>query len=179
MSSYARRDLFGGAITAMMPVQLIDASDLRQIPDTQEAFLYRNSSVTIIIEILERVEPTHFEDAVRFHFQSLADDNSAEFSQVQSVNVIPNDRGDDTPFPIVLTGLQLVRKFNRTHLDQVRILMGLFRVQAKHIDLVVTCNVPISSEDGGAVGDEGWSAANADFVSLIGSLKIVDFGLFA
>jgi hypothetical protein len=57
--------------------------------------------------------------------------------------------------------------------------MGLFRVKEKPIDLVVTYNIPVHSEDGGAVGDEGWSVANADFGSLVSTLKIVDFGLFA
>jgi len=178
MSFCAPRGLFGDAITADLPDQLIDASYLRQIPDTQEVFLYPNSNVSIVIEILERVEPTQSSDAVRFHFQSLAEDNSAEVSEVQSINVIPNDRGDDTPSPIVLTGLQHVRKFNQTNSDEVRILMGLFRVVDACIDIVVTCNVPVRSDDG-AVDDGGWRIANKDFDVLVRSLKIVDFGLFA
>jgi hypothetical protein len=103
----------------------------------------------------------------------------AQSSTVHTIDVIPNDRGDNTPSPVILTGVQLVSKFNRTNPDQVRILMGLFRVQNNDIDLVVTYNVPVQSEDGGAVGEQGWDAANADFCSLVSSLKIVDFGLFA
>jgi hypothetical protein len=129
-------------------------SDLRQIPDTQEVFLYPNSSVSIVIEILERVEPALFSDAVRF---------GLSYDLLSSINDLPQ-----VPF-----------QFNQTDPDQVQILMGLFRVQNKQIDLVVTFNVPVRSQDGGAVGQDGWSAANADFHVLVSSLKIEDFGLFA
>lgn len=80
---------------------------------------------------------------------------------------------------MVLVGTQHIPKFNRTTSDEVRILMGLFRVERKPIDLVVTSNVPMQSEDGGAVGEDGWNAARADFDNLVRSLRIVDFGLFA
>jgi hypothetical protein len=74
------RDLFGGAITAVLPSRLIDASyvltlsyefylpffsNIRQIPDTQEVFLYPESNVSIIVEILERVAPTTFAESIR------------------------------------------------------------------------------------------------------------------
>lgn len=42
-------------------------SDVRQVPDTQEVFLYPNSSASIIVEILQRVEPVHFEDAIKLN----------------------------------------------------------------------------------------------------------------
>lgn len=41
-------------------------SQLRQVPDTQEVFLYPDSDVSIIVEILERVEPSDFSEAARF-----------------------------------------------------------------------------------------------------------------
>ncbi|KAL0947141.1 hypothetical protein HGRIS_013269 [Hohenbuehelia grisea] len=174
----ATRDLFGGTIKALLPTSLIDASDLRQVPDTQEVFLYPDSSISVIVEILERVAASSFADAAKFHFDSLAHDNSATGTQVHDVTVIPNDRGDETPSVIVLKGRQQVPKFNRTVPDDVQILMGLFRVEQKNVDLVVTFNVPVTSEDGGAVGDEGLRAAQADFENMVRSLQIIDYGLF-
>lgn len=72
------RELFGGALTSSLPGSIIDArsgllhnkraqrvfkaeshgcrSDLRQIPDTQEVFLFPDSDVSIIFEILEIVQ---------------------------------------------------------------------------------------------------------------------------
>lgn len=115
----------------------------------------------------------------RFHFDSLAHDNSAVSVNVESVTVIPNDRGDNTPSAIVLTGVQFVPKFNRTTPDKVQILMALFRVEQKHIDLVVTFNVPTISQDGGEVGLDGLNTAQAHFEAFVNSLQIVDSGLFA
>lgn len=37
---------------------LILHSDLRQVPDTQEVLLYPDSDVSIVVEILQSVEPT-------------------------------------------------------------------------------------------------------------------------
>lgn len=115
----------------------------------------------------------------RFHFDSLAHDNEAQSSTVHDVITIPNDRqGDATPSLIILTGTQYVKKFNRQHPDEVRIAMCIYRVHAKNIDLVVTTNVPMISDDGGAVGEQGWISAKADFDTMVKSLRIVNFGLF-
>jgi hypothetical protein len=40
-------------------------SDIRQVPDTQEVFMYPDSDLSIIVEILESVEPADGLDAVR------------------------------------------------------------------------------------------------------------------
>ncbi|KAJ6623412.1 hypothetical protein B0H10DRAFT_2162427 [Mycena sp. CBHHK59/15] len=177
MSSITR-ELFGGAITAVTPANLVDASELRQVPDTQEVLLYPDSSVSIIVEVLQRVDPTHYDPAIRYHFDSLAHDNSAEASEVDTVAVIPHTRGDKTPSAITLSGVQYVPKFNLTKPDQVRVLMALFRIEDKHVDLVVTFNVPMKSQDDGAVDEEGWNTMQSHFGAFVRSLRIVDFGLF-
>jgi len=179
MASLIKRELFDGAITALAPSSLVDASDLRQVPDNQEVFLYPDSGTSIIVEILEKVEATKFNDAIRFHFESLAHDNSAVSARVDAVDVIPNGRGDATPLAIVLYGVQEVPKFNRRVPDEVHIFMALYRVEQKNIDLVVTSNVPTCSEDGGAVSEEGLAVARGHFDTFVRSLQIVDFGLFA
>ncbi|KAJ7109160.1 hypothetical protein C8R44DRAFT_801796 [Mycena epipterygia] len=176
--SSATRELFGGAITATVPVNLVDASDLRQVPDTQEVLLYPNSSVSIIVEILERVDPADDDPAIRYHFDSLAHDNSAQSTVVNAVAITPNTRGDNTPPAITLSGVQLVPKFNLTTPDQVRVLMALFRVEDKRVDLVVTFNIPMNSQDDGAVDEEGWSDMQIHFHAFVNSLRIVNFGLF-
>ena len=57
--------------------------------------------------------------------------------------------------------------------------MGLFRVISKSIDLVVTFNVPIDSQDGNAVGITGQEKANTDFKTFVETLSIIDLDLFA
>ncbi|KZV70487.1 Mog1p/PsbP-like protein [Peniophora sp. CONT] len=168
----SKRDLFGGAITATLPTSLIDASDLRQIPDTQEVFLSPTSDVSIILEILESVPATDLIDAAKYHFNSLAHDNDATAATVLTVTTIPNDRGDGTPSPTVLSGTQQVRKFNRTNADDVRIYMAVYRVPGKSVDAVLTMNVPFVDQ---AQLDEARDVFNA----AARSLAIVDYALFA
>ncbi|CAK5279573.1 unnamed protein product [Mycena citricolor] len=189
--SSSTRQLFGGAIVTEAPSGLVDASysifsacvfpscflsDLRQIPDNQEVFLYPASAVSIIVEILERVESSEDDAAIRFHFDSLAHDNSASSTTVNSVSSIPNGHGDQTPQAIILTGSQSVAKFNKQEQDHVRILMALFRVEHKHVDLVVTFNVP--SEPSESNGDAMWNEMQRDFDAFVRALRIIDFGLF-
>ena len=42
-------------------------SDVREVPDNQEVFTYRNSNVSVIVEVLEKVDYTDPRDAVRFN----------------------------------------------------------------------------------------------------------------
>jgi len=115
----------------------------------------------------------------RFHFESLAHDNSARSAEVQSVGAIPDDKQDSTLPAIVLRGNQMVPKFNQTTPDKVQILMALFRIESKRIDLVVTFNIPLEAVDGGVVNSRDMGKVEADFDTFSRSLRIVDFGLFA
>jgi len=173
------RDLYGGAIVAKMPPNLIDASDIRQVPDNQEVFLYPDSGVSIIVEILQMVQPPQLEDAIKFHFDSLAHDNSAKTSAIENISAQISNGDKHTPAPVLLKGVQLIPKFNHLTLDKVRIFMGLFRVKSKNADLVVSFNVPIDTQDGNAVDVAGQETAEADFKTFVTSLSIVRFDLFA
>jgi len=44
---------------------LTQQSDLRQVPDTQEVFLDKDSDTSIIVEILQRVQPEDDEPAAK------------------------------------------------------------------------------------------------------------------
>lgn len=79
-------------MTAYMPEGLLDAScvsilglksstehppsDLRQVPDTQEVFLDPQSNVSLILEILVRVEPNDLKDAAVWAATSIGADLS-------------------------------------------------------------------------------------------------------
>ncbi|KXN82502.1 Ran guanine nucleotide release factor [Leucoagaricus sp. SymC.cos] len=196
-SPYINRNLFDGAITATTPSDLIDASydfcynlcflthsqiasDFRQVPDNQEVFMYPHNNVSVIVEVLQRVEESDRSRLPsRFHFNSLAHDNSAESSKIQEIQNIQNSRGDATPSVIVLYGLQQIRKFNHQEADIVKVLMGLYRVKEKNVDLVVTFNVPLRIDGGEMVSEVEERQSTKDFDQLVKSLKIVNFGLFA
>ncbi|KAF7777480.1 hypothetical protein Agabi119p4_3552 [Agaricus bisporus var. burnettii] len=173
------RRLFGGAITANTAPDLLDASDFRQVPDNQEVFMYPHSIVSIIFEVLQAVDEQDDSKAARFHFDSVAHDNDAELSQVEEINVVPHERDDSTPSPIVLRGTQTVRKFNHKELDTIQILMALYRVKDRKADLVVTFNIPIESEDPGVATEVQVQRVIDDFKEVVKSLEIKDFNLFA
>ncbi|KAF9513136.1 hypothetical protein BS47DRAFT_1485853 [Hydnum rufescens UP504] len=192
--------LFGGAITVELPEGLIDASDLRQVPDTQEVLLTPKSDVTFMIEILQQVDAEdlgeainhssillkfsylHDDDKPRFHFLSLAHDNVAQSSSIESVTLPAIDAPPSLEHPAhcLLSGIQVVRKFNRTTADTVRIFVALFRIPEKKIDVILSCNVPISTsnpETKVVFGDD-MQAITMAFEHAVSSFKIVDRTLF-
>jgi hypothetical protein len=79
----------------------------------------------------------------------------------------------------VLQGTQLVPKFNRTSPDTVKIVLALYRVTDKRIDLVLTFNVPVETEKpGGAVVGEEIKKWMDAYEIAVSSFKVVDYGLF-
>ncbi|KAI0637189.1 Mog1p/PsbP-like protein [Trametes polyzona] len=174
-----QRELFGGAITTTLPTTLIDASDFRQVPDTQEVYLSPTSGISIIVEVLQSVSATDLKEAAGQHFDALAHDNDAKSQSVNETFDLPNDSNGTTPNPVVLYGTQTVQKFNSAAADEVRILLALYRVPDKNVDLVLSMNVPMTSTDGGAVSEDDWGTARDVFNAAARSLRIVDYGLFA
>ena len=92
--------------------------------------------------------------------------------------MVPNDRGDETPSAIVLKGTQMVKKFSHATPDTVEILMALYRIESKSIDLVLTFNIPLQSVDEGTSQDAEVERAEEDFGTFVRSLHVVDYGLF-
>lgn len=165
-----------------------DCSDLRQVPDTQEVYLSPDSDTSLVIEILEHVEPTassasqstqgsEAEAIIRFHFDALAHDNAAESQSVTEVSASSSTstiqeytssdpsslRALPTPPPSTLTGTQRVKKFNSQQADEVRVRVAVWRV-----DLVS------SERSGGSIGK---LRRRADVVASVNvNLSSVDGG---
>ena len=168
----ATYELFGGAVALAAPAGLIDASDLRQVPDTQEVLLSPDSDVSLIVEVLQQVsEGTARETldrAVRFHFDSLAHDNDARAAHVAWVEARDGGRELSTA-PALLGGTQRVCKFGKADLeDTVYVWVAVWRVPSKGVDLVLSVNSP--QQPGGA---------EALFRTAASTLRIIDYGLFA
>lgn len=175
----------------------MNTSELRQVPDTQEVFLYPDSIISIIVEILQCVKPTEAANIVksvlsasqpcltltffeRFHFDSLAHDNDAIEKSVLEISQ-PTGEGSGNPpsLPITLRGTQLVRKFNQTIPDELQILLAVYRLQEQNVDLVFSMNVPMKTSDGATTTADDFAAARETFSTAVESLRIVDYGLFA
>ncbi|PVG00199.1 Mog1p/PsbP-like protein [Serendipita vermifera] len=176
-SALTIRQLYGGAITISLPSDLIDASDLRQIPDAQEVFLDPKSDVNFIFEVLDRVEPEDAKEAAKFHFDSIAEDSEAVGGEIHEV-IVPemNVRSPpQTPNPILLDGSQQVAKFNKAERDDVRVFLAVYRLTEKANDVVFVMNYPLRSTD----SEESLTKAKELFRKCAESLQILDFDLFA
>lgn len=171
------RELFGGAITMALQGDFLDASDLRQVPDNQEVLLLGDSNISLILEVLQQVadgtDPEAMDKAARFHFDSLAHDNSATNVHVDWIDAPDAKAAADgaTPRPALLKGTQTVKKFGKvTDEDVVQIWIAVWRLPGKHVDLVLSRNNPDATDV---------DQQSQDFRATAGSLRIVDWSLFA
>ena len=114
----------------------------------------------------------------RFHFESLAHDNSAVRSEVHETAVLPA-RQPEVSALVTLSGTQYVPKFNTTIPDEVQIFLAMYRISSKNVDLMLTMNVPTKAADGGALSRDQLATAKSTFETAAQSLYIADFGLFA
>ncbi|KAH3665684.1 hypothetical protein OGAPHI_003872 [Ogataea philodendri] len=174
MASYESKQLYGGAIAVDLPKSVIDASDFRQIPDTQEVFLAGEGSSlgqddAVIFDLLEAVSVPDSE-AANYHLQELAKLNGDQQAKVLESEQIalPNFPGDPV---YLLVGSQEAKKWGRDSTD-LHVVLALVRLRKVQTDLLVTLNLP------GAAGFERTPAAKSVVRRALESLKIVNWGLF-
>ncbi|KAK9896024.1 Mog1p/PsbP-like protein [Cystobasidium minutum MCA 4210] len=158
------RDLFGGALTTSLPGNVMDASDFRQVPDTQEVFLSEDSDNSIIFEILQVVSEgaaaADLREAAQFHFKSIAYDNTAFSTSIDTVS---------SPFPLpssvgtpqqhlyaTLEGTQTVSKFNKgeDEADLVKIFLAVIRVDLGPASSTTTSEIQQQSQDNARRGGD-------------------------
>ena len=96
--------------------------------------------------------------------------------------VVPEDTSApplETPTPILLDGSQQVKKFNRQFPDDIRILLAIYRLESKGVDIVLSANLPIAKESGGGLDEAEFNSAKEYFLTAAKSLKVLNFDLFA
>nr|AAI55965.1 Mog1 protein [Xenopus laevis] len=181
------RPLFAGALSAILPPFLQDVSELREIPDNQEVFAHTSTDQSIIVELLEYQEGVSDSEAARYHFEDVASSNDAEGqSEVLSVEPLPLAQLTltDCTNAWLLTGHQLVAKFNEEARNTVNIHMALFRLPQHTTDLLVTFNDPaaINPSSSSAVGGASLAPPSPwtyeDFSRLLCSLQLHNSSIF-
>ncbi|KAJ3336307.1 hypothetical protein HDU93_003111 [Gonapodya sp. JEL0774] len=200
----ALRELFGGAIKAKISDGFLDASQLREIPDTQEVFVHSQTDASVIIEILEVADVAGAECG-SWHFWNIAEENDAkEQSQILNVENYSGSAFPKLPSNAIVSlvhGRSLISKYRENARNLVNVHLAVVRLPAPHSsDIVITYNDPalISTESssagavanasgGGAVvangvvvpnGGGGLSTGHGEFTDLVNSFSIVDFSLF-
>lgn len=182
MSTATPRELFGGAVSAVLPITVLDVSDLRQVPDSQEVFLYPESDAFLSVEVLQRVPPEDDAEAARYHFDVLAEENEAIDTEVMDIRALQLEpkkaitSEDVTPSPMFLRGRQRAHKFNQPRANEVEILIALFRIATSkaRADVLVSGSIPTES-----IGLVKQDTIKSDFQALVSSFHILDFALFA
>ncbi|CAF1154854.1 unnamed protein product [Adineta steineri] len=183
-----KRPLFGGAIQAFLPDGFIDASSIRLVPNNQEVFMHAQSDQSIIVEILERVNEVSDENAIKYHFDALAEANDAQNTQdhiVDKIQSIPINSliVQRLTSAWYLFGRQQVSKYNEQAKNIVYIHLCLLRLGGDlATDLLISFNDPVfvseqsSSNDQQNQNGSRWTLN--DFEEFFRSLEVVDYGLF-
>jgi hypothetical protein len=136
------RELFGGAITSILPESYLDASDIRQVPDNQECFMSPNSNSTIIVEVVEYQESQKDERAALYFFEDLCDCIEVSRAEVSSYGTI-----DDPAFipeirhtfpKSVLVGEQYLPIKDRSQaVEKIYVMLAAVRLKMVNSELLV------------------------------------------
>jgi len=163
-------------MSPLIPICLSSAENcrqIRQVPDSQEVYVASDSDSSFVLEILQRVPPESQNEAIQFLFDALAHDNEASSSSPLTLIERPADADASLT---MATGTQRIRKFNQTEEDKVQILMAVYRLESRGVDLVLTNNVPFSKETSQS---PDINLLKQTFLEIAQSLRVVDHNLFA
>ncbi|XP_056603187.1 ran guanine nucleotide release factor [Triplophysa dalaica] len=180
------RPLFGGAFSVVIPPNAQDISELRQIPDNQEVFANSQTDQSIVIELLEYQSQVQDAEAARYHFDDVAATNGAVESgswEIRGVEQLSQSQLSlqECSSAWLLSGAQLVSKFNEQAKNTVNIHLCLFRLPQFTTDILVTfndpvCINPLSSSAAGNVAAVPWTLQ--DFQSVFQSFRLLNHGVF-
>ena len=125
--SFIERPLFGGAISAEIPSDWIDVSDIRQVPDHQECYQevlplnVPNDPGLLVVEILQREPQVSDQDAAIHFFNDLAETNGIQSQSDVFFQAIPPSSLIQVPRPASVSGEVLATAGEST----VRIIAGV------------------------------------------------------
>lgn len=163
-----QRELFGGAVSCMLPASYIDISTVRPVPDNQEVWNDVHLDRTVIVELLEREQKAdgqvleyvlndllEYQDAVRLE---------TSVSIITNTIDIPGCRAGSMPcFSQCGSVVALVSKYKEAARNEVLILAAVIRLEQAGTDVLITHNIPLyiapgSSSSAAAAGSSAASA---------------------
>lgn len=129
-------ELFGGAITATIPSQLLDASDMREVPDNQEVFIgpFQSVEMALIIELLEPVDKKLIVDALNYHIEEIhrvsgtTKEQLSQPVQIFTMKIGPHEYAE---------GIDI---FKNGAIDMI-LLCGLFRLPEYETEVLLSCTL--------------------------------------
>jgi len=183
------QELFGGALSCILPNNAKDMSTVRDIPDNQEVFAHELTDQSLMVDILEYQTHVTAEQAARYHYFDIASFNDAdEDSEVSVIESISSEsiRMKQCEEVWYLSGRQMISKFKEktTARNLVHVHLMLFRLPQYTTDLIVLLNSPvaISKESSSSKSSTSPNCPNTwtleEFKQISFSLTLNDPSLF-
>lgn len=150
MSKWVKQDLYGGAITTVIPQKFLDVSMIRQVPDTQEVFV--NSRMdnevvndglafneSVIVDLLQRVKEDDDMKALDEHLREISDLNGAQKWEILDCK----QQGSVINSLVV----EIAYKWGKKSLEGTVVMcIGLIRLNEYDTDVIISVIVPVSTE---------------------------------
>lgn len=171
------RQLYGGAITMSIPVGFMDASLLREIPDTQEVYVndrkQSESQVlndglglesSVVIDLLERVES---QDPLQVHIE-----------EILRLNDVPSNTVKIAEKQRIVTETLSDAQLTVVQLDNsTKLCIGLLRLGEFATDVLVTLTDSLNTKE--PIRDFADSSRLISIMkSMLESFKVIDSKLF-
>ena len=175
------RQLFGGAIIVSLPASMMDASDVRPVPDNQEMW-FCSKGQSVVVEVVERVPNLEDATSAAFFFTDLAEQNASSMRETNDARAIDASVLRDTRLVgSVCSGVQRIHMSGRD--VPVRVHVACLRIASEDTDLLLSVTTPIPEPGERADTQHDASTplcAPGDEVidTMIRTLRIVDYGLF-
>ncbi|GMH15314.1 hypothetical protein Nepgr_017155 [Nepenthes gracilis] len=193
---YAERPLFGGKITSTFPPRFEDVSNIRQVPDHQEAFVDPARDESLIFELLELKRDVDDDGSALWFLQDLAMEQDAEGGMViEQSGVLEAPGLCYRSVPAIVTsaiGQMAISKGRQGREAQniVRVYLANLRLKEVGTDVLITAYEPLVinplSESANAVGagvaapaeQSGLTTTAEVFKLAVSSFKVNDWSLF-
>jgi hypothetical protein len=186
MMTFTSRPLYGGAIICELPTDWEDLSDIRQVPDHQEAFIGTDSEEPLFaIEIMEYQGSISNDQAAKHYFDDLAKANGSSMNDflpyLVTMNAfLPYLEGTSSSLEISAgIGLQQIPMGRDVDIDRnprmnqevrtVQIELCVVRLPQVPTDLLLTLSRTKPARD---------NQLSEEFRRIVSTLQIRDWGVF-
>lgn len=134
--------LYGGHIEVELPQEAIDVSEFRQIPDTQEVFLFEKPNGldrSLIFDLLEKVDAASLVEVIAVHLDDILDGPPLFMAPLESFTHPKLD--------CEVHSFLVKPSPAKAESDAVKLYMFvvLIRLDSVGTDVVITMNVPVES----------------------------------
>lgn len=174
--------LYGGAIDVTLPDDAVDALKVREVPDTQEVFVFSHPELvlwdrSLIFDLLELVDGDSYDAIIAHHIADITDENP---TNRYLEDVVTDIDVNGTKVPCKLSLIEFTNR-RRDATEEgapkyIVTLIGLIRLENVTTDFLVTLNVPVADANSGdkVVVDPAYAL----FKQVVGSLKVQRWDLF-